>query len=228
MSIEQAPPDYFGIPSCTDSEAQTIRESLEFGKIEEGFTLESLGLAFIDHNPEIDRVIDHDVEHYKSRQAPRGITFDDLKDTEAGIRDGYALFIGCAVWMRFSRDGSEDLGVFMQEISGTNTDPLLPTQTIKRIKEVRTGKALMERNTQSEKTRNSSDWALRDAEEYFAISRSLDTALDDYMTEIADGSEPVSDDPYVFGVLHGIANAIEMLIQANEEHSFSSIRTSLH
>jgi hypothetical protein len=212
-----------GLPVPSDDELFELQSNYLMNPDSE-FNLFKTATEIIFKNPAISEIIREDIHHWQKYEAIERLDAEEIKEYSNGICSGYAFFIGATTLIGFIRSEHQNINDYLSDTN--NGIPILNIneREKKRINDVRKGNAIIEILDGNEDIEDSSDLAFVHAGQYIFEAVRFEQLLNDEMDNIdemlhnqyendCDGRVISNID----GFKHGVANAIEMYMQIEEE-----------
>ena len=183
-----------------------------------------VGTEIIHSNPVISEAIGFDTNLWLENEVPESLDDDEIEEFCSGISSGYAFFIGVSSLIKYIRSEKSSLSEYLEEETRDSNALGLGRRELARIIDVRSGDAIIEPGYDPEFLEDSSDLAFVDAGKYIFEAIRFETLMGQEITKIdtllSRNYKSNCDErtmAHIEGFKHGIANAIEMYLQIDEE-----------
>ena len=207
---------YCSLPILSNEELLVLQadEAISYGIV---------GYHVMQRNPYFYDIIQHDIEQWYEHEAPK-IGDDELFEFIEGIEAGYKFFIGVVTTIKLMRRQHIETESFMEGALIVGTVPQIGPREVERIQLVRSGEAEIDHCIYGLDAK-SNELADRDASQYlyyqaFRLQILFNNELEDIEQTMGDAYGSADDErviAHINGFEHGVANAIEMYLQAAEE-----------
>jgi hypothetical protein len=226
---------YLGMPVPTLFEEDVLKLKLEQGfEADDQLTIPFIFEAVLHRNPRIQEIINHDIRQLIQYEIAE---LSDAEQSEyiSGVLDGYSFMLGTITYIHYLRSGSHDFTEYLDGIPEKDNElPLLDPGQIRRIKQVRTGQAIVD--CSREVIDDSKDLAFFDTGDYMfealrmeEIYGAEEQAMIEQLQNMK-GRKPLDENSllaHINGFHHGTEQAIEMYIQAREEDLIRNLESRL-
>jgi len=185
-------------------------------------------------NPLLGQVIHHDIRHWMNFELPEHLDENEIDEFANGIASGYSFFIGVHGLLAFLRSGEDNIDDFFVSQHQDNYIINMDDRDVERVKNVRSGQAIIDKVSDPEFLDDSSDLAFIDAGNYTFEAIRFEALMDEEIHNIHQmlsyNFRDSFDDrtvAHIEGFKHGIANAIEMFMQVKQEKLIREIENSI-
>ena len=214
---------YCGLPVPSDDELFELQSKFMLNE-NSAFNPFLTANEIIFKNPVIREIIRNDIDQWQQNECIEDLDNEEIDEFSIGISSGYAFFIGVSTLIAYLRSGDSDIRRYIEDEDNKNFLSYISESEKNRVNEVREGWAIVEVVDENEYVEDSSDLAFIDAGNYSFEAIRFEQLFNDEIENIEQmlsvQYKSKCDDRVIAnieGFKHGVANAIEMYLQIEEE-----------
>ncbi|MEI7674142.1 MAG: hypothetical protein WCI60_00185 [bacterium] len=221
---------YYGLPVPSDDELFELQSKFMLNE-NSAFNPFLTANEIIFKNPVISEIIRDDIDYWQQNECVEDLDSEEINEFSIGISSGYAFFIGVSTLIAYIRSNHPDIRQYIEDEENQNILSKISDNEQERIAEVRKGDAIIEILEDNVFVEDSSDLAFVDAGDYsfeaIRFEQLFNDEIDNIEQMLSVQYKSKCDDRVIAnieGFKHGVANAVEMYIQIEEERIIQRLK----